>query len=97
MVTVNRTLTDAWLEVATGPVSIVMVSGRSFWAFNGATAPTGVARLKNYVPITGDFGQAAYSYGGTEKTFCRITGADDGTVASTGRGKAIEVSVTPIV
>lgn len=97
MATENKILTDAWLEVSTGPVSIVMVSGRSFWAFNGGAAPTGATRLKNFVPITGEFGQAAYSYGGTEKTFCRITGADDGVVAATGLGGAIEVSVTPII
>lgn len=97
MATENKVLTDAWLEVSTGPVSIVIVSGRSFWAFNGSTAPTGSTRLQDYVPITGDFGQAAYSYGGTEKTFCRIAGDNKGVVAATGLGESTVVSVTAIV
>ncbi len=97
MATQNFTLDDAWTEVSTGPVSVVMVSGRSFWAFNGAAAPTGATRLANFVPITGEFGQAAYSYGGTEKTFCRVTGDNKGVDAATGTGVATIVSVTSIV
>ena len=84
--TPNIVLTDDWLEVSEGPVSIVMVSGSAFWALNGPTIPTDD---KAFVPITSDFGQAAYSYGGTEKTFCKRTG-------SAGSANAAVVSVTEI-
>lgn len=97
--TKNFTLNNEWQEVFTGVVSIVLVSGRSFWAYNGAVAPPAATKLRDFIPLTGDFGQAAYGYGGTQKTFCRIAGPDisPGTEESTGLGTAIVVSVTPII
>lgn len=97
--TKNFVLNNDWEEVFTGPVSVVVVSGRNFWAYNGPSAPPDATKLQDFVPITGDFGQAAYSYGGTQKTFCRIAGPDisPGTEQSTGLGTANIVSVTPII
>ncbi len=98
--TKNFVLNNEWEEVySSGLVSIVLVSGRSFWAYNGPSAPPAATKLKDYVPLTGDFGQAVYAYGGTQKTFCRIAGPDisPGTEESTGLGLKIEISVTPII
>lgn len=99
MSTLNVVLDNDWKDVSTGKVSIVLVSGEEFWAFNGLLPPPANTKLRDFIPITGKVGQAAYSYGGTEKTFCRIAGPNKATgdEGSTGRGMRIAISVTPIV
>lgn len=80
-------LTEAWVEVATGPVLIVLVSGTVFWAFNGLVAPTSD---DDYIPISTKADEPFYSYKGTEKTFVK----NGSPVSSTSN---VLVSVTPIV
>lgn len=97
--TKNFTLNNDWQEVSVGLVSIVLVSGGAYWAYNATSPPPDATKLRDFVLITGEPGAANYSYGGTQSTYCRIAGPDSasGNEASTGLGSRIEISVTPIL
>lgn len=83
---IKTPLTSSWVEVASGPVLIVLVSGNGFWAYNGASAPTTDA---DYIPIAGPVGETFYSYPGTEKTYVKLS-------EPVSNIKTV-VSVTPII
>ena len=95
--TENFELNDDWQEMFTGPVSIVLVSGKTFWAYNGSSPPPASTKLQDFVPLTCEGGEAAYSYGGTQKTYCRIGGLDSGVHPAQGRRVRTIISVTPII
>lgn len=60
-------LTNEWVELGEGPLTVQLISGNAFWVYNGGSAPT---TDDNYMVIEtrGNF----YSYGGSEKTFGKI-------------------------
>ena len=69
MATDNKVpLTESWVEMGDGPITLRLISGSVFWVYVGPTAP---ANDDNYMPVQWEGPNTFFSYGGTEKVFAK--------------------------